>query len=299
MDTTHTPFLTANNIDLVIPTRRGVTFITKLFEEAAQNPDWMRHTFIIVVDTEDPDHYDQIKAWYRAAKEELPLPWLTLELAHPEAKGNVSRLRQQGLELGHNAHVYFQDDDDPLPKGLENRIRLMKEQDWDAVYGVTETTTSRGQLIERFPPIDPSGNYTFDPVFGSKLFPTYLHPSSALFRRTVFEKYPFFDGTQYHIAGNAAFFVRLLNGDAKVTALPDTVRRAVQHEDNVSEPIMPGWQRNDLAEDVRHWLKYVKDSAVAEFHEEIAQMLESGEITTFKEIDAIVEDAIDSGRFLP
>jgi hypothetical protein len=282
---------------MVIPTRRGVAFITRLFEEAAQTPEWSRHTFIVIVDTDQPDHYDNIKTWYRAAKEQLPLPWLTIEHAHPEAKGNVSRLRQQGVALGHNAFVYFQDDDDPLPKGLETRVNLMQDNDWDAIFGVTETTTERGQMIERFPPLDTTGNYMFDPLFGSRIFPTYLHPSSALFRRAVFERYPFYDGTHYHIAGNAAFFVRLLFGDARLHALPDTVRRAVQHDDNTSEPILPGWQRSELAQDIRHWIRHIPQADIAAFHTDIADMLENGEITTFKEIDALVEDAIDSGRF--
>ena len=299
MDLPHTPFLTKNNVDMVIPTRRGLPFIRKLFEEASQSPDWVRHCFIVVVDTEDPDEYNQIKTWYAAAKEEMPLPWLNIALADPEAKGNVPRVRQQGVDMGHNAFIYFQDDDDPLPKGIETRIKLMQDNDWDAAFGVTETTTDRGQLIERFPPIDASGNYMFDPIFGSRLFPTYLHPSSALFQRRIFENIPYYDGAHYHIAGNAAFFTRILNSDLSVVALPDTMRRAIQHEDNVSEPIMPGWQRTDLAEDIRNWMKYIKDSTVAEFHEEIAEMLIAGEITTFKEIDSLVEDAIGSGRFLP
>lgn len=288
--------LSANNVDMIVPTRRGAPFVIPLLEKAANNVDWIRHTFIIVFDFDTEDDLNKVKSWYRRAKKEMPMPWITLVMAEPESRGNVAALRHQGIQNGQNTFIYFQDDDDPLPRGIEKRINYMNETGFDAVYGVTETTTSRGQLIERFPPLDTGGNYIFDPILGSKIFPTYLHPACALFKRSLLEAHPYYDGTVYHISDAGAYLQRILFADAKVAALPDVVRRAVQHEDNGSEPIMPEHQRKLLVEDIRNWRKFVTSEEIAEFQDDLIDMLTNGEVTTFKEIDAWIEDQMESGR---
>ena len=287
------PIINPNGIDLVVPTRRDPEFAIELMKNAGENPFWQQHTMLFVFDQDTTEVEDDFRAWVRKAREDLPLPWVLTTTAEPEARQNLAALRQQGVGMGVNPFVYFQDDDDPLPSGMPRRIDLMQSQGWDAVYGAVETVTSRGQMIERFPGINGSGQFAYDPVAGSRWFPTYLHPLAALFKRSVFEAVPYFDGNAYKMCDNAAFFTRLLFSGAKVTALPDIVRRAVQHDDNISEPILNGWQRENLVHDMKVWRACITDPAVAEFQDDVAAQLQDGLLSTFKEIDALVEGKIE------
>jgi hypothetical protein len=294
----HAPTNNSTCVDFVIPTKRGHEWIIRILRHATKNnnPAWRRHRLCIVFDADLPDGVEALDRWVFENRDVSPLPEVVCALCRPEARGNRSALRQQGLEMGDHPFVYFQDDDDPLPGGVEPRIRLMQEQDWDAVMGVTETLTERGQLIERFPSLDAVGNYLFDPVDGARWFPTYIHPLSGLFRRTALEKSPYDDKHSYLVSDNGAFFLRFLFSGAKVFALPDVMRRAVQHADNDSEPIMQAWQRVDLAKDIRFWQTYVTDPDVKDFQLEVANMLEAGTITTFKEITSLVENQLEEAR---
>ena len=209
----------------------------------------------------------------------------------------VGVLRQFGLTLSQNPYVYFQDDDDPLPKGLETRIKLMRREPYDVIFGVTETRTARGQMIERFPTLDANGRPMYDLAEGIKLFPTYVHPCAALYRREALEKIKIDDGHDYNICGIGAFLTRFINEGSLVQALPDIMRIGQQNRDNMSEPILDQKQRLLLAEDIRVWQKYINDPVVRAFQEEIRQDLIRGEIITFRDITARVESRLEEDGF--
>ena len=282
-----------NAIDLIIPTRRPAAFGIELLQEAARSRDWMRHHFIFVFDADQQAAERRLKEWVQTHHSNMALPQVTTCFAPAASKGNLSALRQQGLNLGKNPFVYFQDDDDPLPTGLNRRVTLMQNEDWDAVYGVTETYSSRGLLIERFPTLDSHGNYLYNVARGMQLFPTYAHPLAALFRRRVFDATPYADGNRYTLADSGSFVTRLLTAKGKMTALPDRIRVARQHTDNVSAPIMDEAQATALAADIANWLPTLKDETILAFQQNIHDELLAGTITTFRDIDARIEEALE------
>lgn len=281
-------------IDVVIPTCRAAEFSIKLLQEAAEKAAiWQKHRFIFVFDHPAEEAEETFRDWVRD-HEHLPLPRVSTHTISPELSGNLAAIRQKGFDMGDSPFIYFQDDDDPLPCGIERRLKLMLTQPWEAVYGATETITTRGQLIERFPTMRHEHMFLYDVVEGTRWFPTYLHPLSALFRRSMIERFKYDDGTPYRIFENAAFVTRMLHGGARVVALADVMRRAVQHGDNLSDPIFSGAERADLVADIRQWQEFISDHRVRSFQEHVADLIEEGTISTFKEIDVLIEEKLDS-----
>lgn len=284
------------SVDLIIPTRRGLEALKALFAEASKSSEWLKHTFCLVFDATAQEDAAAFRDWL-SANDRMPFPRVRASFAPPQATGNLNLLRQFGLTLSNNPYVYFQDDDDPLPKGFDTRIRIMRREPYDAIFGVTETRTARGQMIERFPTLDASGRPLYDLVEGIKLFPTYVHPCAALYRREAIERIKVDDGHNYNIAGIGAFLSRLINSGAVIQALPDIIRIGQQNRDNMSEPILDQKQRLLLAEDISSWQKYITDPVVRQFQEGIRQDLIHGEIITFRDITARVESRLEEDGF--
>jgi len=280
------------SVDLIIPTRRGALALQKLFTEAAASPEWLKHTFCLVFDATAKDHAAEFHAWLTENKH-LRFPKIRASFAPPQATGNLNMLRAFGLTMSQNPYVYFQDDDDPLPQGFETRIKMMRQESYDAVFGVTETRTARGQMIERFPTLDAQGRPLYDFLQGVKLFPTYVHPCAALYRRNAVEKIKMDDGQRYNLCGIGAFLTQFLTMTTQIKVLPDIIRIGLQNRDNMSEPILDQQQRLLLAEDISSWQKYITDSEVRKFQEKIRQDLIHGDIITFRDITARVESRLE------
>ncbi len=277
-------------VDFIIVSNRGISKITTLFEEAARNPEkWMVHHFIVVYDTEEECH--ALKEWIAKYRDVLPLPKITPCLAAPKNRHNVSALRAQGVAQGINPYVYFQDDDDPLPEGLERRMQMMNARNIMAIYGVTKSVGPRGQTIEEFP-VRQLNTYAYEPVEATRLFPTYAHPLAALFNRELFKKVPIDDDNKYKCSSNNAFCVRLFASGLPVQFLPDIIRTVNHHAGN-GNGIFEKNEAKYLAADIQKWVKQVNDTAVAAFQEGIAEGLLKGSITTYREIDAQVEAMLE------
>lgn len=280
-------------IDIVILSKRGASAIKEVLKEASKDPKkWVRHQFIIVFSNTGDDAVQDLGSWYQNNREEIPLPNVVARQA-PDIPFNMNALRQYALKLGTSPYVYFQDDDDPLPQGIDLRIDMMNMQNWDAIFGVTETFNIHNQTVEIFPPVTPSGMYLYDPSVGNKLYPTYSHPCAALFRRSTLETVGIDDNQEYKIIGSSSFLTRLLHAGHKVSFLPDIVRRVRHHNDNSTGAILSEEDRLNLASDTRVWMQYIRDQNMKEFQENIANDLENGEITTYKEIDSLVESKLD------
>lgn len=282
------------SVDLIIPTRRGVLALQKLFGEAAASPEWLKHTFCLVFDATAKDQAAEFHAWL-TEHQHLRFPKIRASFAPPQATGNLNMLRAFGLSMSKNPYVYFQDDDDPLPQGIQTRIKIMRQENYDAIFGVTETRTARGQMIERFPTLDANGRPMYDFLQGVRLFPTYVHPCAALYRREAIEKVKLDDGHRYNICGIGAFLHQFLGADVRIKILPDIIRIGQQNRDNMSEPILDQQQRLLLAEDISSWQKYINDPEIRKFQEMIRQDLIHGEIITFRDITARVENRLEEG----
>ncbi|MFT7432425.1 MAG: hypothetical protein ACI9TY_000037 [Alphaproteobacteria bacterium] len=284
------PTARMDSIDFIIVSNRGTTKITQLFKEAAASPEkWMAHHFIVVYDTEEECR--DLKAWVAQSREFLPLPRITPCLAAPQNCKNVNALRAQGMEQGTNAYVYFQDDDDPLPEGLERRIKMMESSTWVAIYGITRNISARGQIIEEFPVLV-RDNFAYDPNEATRMFPTYAHPLAALFKRDLFKKVPICDENIYNCSGSNAFSVRLFASNLPVHFLPDLIRTVRDHAGN-SNGIFESGEAENLAADIQTWSSQLNDVAVETFQKEIAEALIEGTITTYREIDAQVETRLE------
>lgn len=286
------------SVDLIIPTRRGAPALQKLFTEAAQSTEWLKHTFCLVFDASAKDAAAEFHAWLTENKH-WRFPKIRASFAPPQATGNLNMLREFGLAMSQSPYVYFQDDDDPLPQGFETRIKMMRQENYDAIFGITETRTARGQMIERFPTLDANGRPLYDFLQGVRLFPTYVHPCAALYRREAVERVKMDDGHRYNFCGIGAFLTQLLNANAHVKVLPDIIRIGQQNRDNLSEPILDQQQRLLLAEDISSWQKYITDPDIRKFQEMVRQDLIHGEIITFRDITARVESRLEEeGHYL-
>ena len=297
MDTTVSA-LSRGMLDVVIVSRRGAQAVQKVLKEAAQKPEyWAQQHFIVVFDQLPTAEIDQLQKWYAENQKHLPLPHLSIYnvLGH---QGKLNYLRHQGLLAGENEFVYFQHDDDPLPEGINLRLELMEQRsDYAAVYGITETLNTRHQLVESFPPTTLDGQFLYDTLAAARWFPTYLHPLAAVFRRRVLRELPMDDGYTYTVSSDGAYLVRLQHAGYKLHILPDVVRRCIHHDDNNTDTIMPPEQCSGLAADILHWQKYLQDEDIKEFQQEIARQLQRGEISTFKEIDSMVEMHLEDMMF--
>ncbi len=285
-----------NNVDLIIPTRRGMPALIKLLTEAS-DPKWSGHTFCFVFDSYAEQVAEELRKWLNDHRDML-LPKVKACFAPANFAGNLNALRQIGLTQGENPFVYFQDDDDPLPQGLDVRLRMMQGDSYDAIFGVTETRTARGQMIEHFPSLDSNGQPLYDLVQGLRLFPTYAHPCAALYRRSVFDTTPIDDGISYTICGVGGFLARFMANGARITTLSDIIRIGCQSSDNMSIPILDQQARLLLAEDISLWQRYIESPEVRNFQEEIRQDLIHGDIITFRDITARVEAKLEEDMFL-
>ena len=287
-----------NNIDLVIPTRHDTSYVVRLLDEAAKDPRWVKHTFHFIFDANAQDSAYKMREWL-ADNRDRTLPKVEFFFAPPQATGRPNLLRQIGLNQGRNPFVYFQDDDDPLPENLNLcRDILSSAPDCGAVFGLTETYTPRGQLIERFPNVDTDGGNADQIITGMRIFPTYGHALSGLFRREVFQDNPLDDGQNYQMCGINAFILSLLESYDDIRAIPDVIRRIRQNQDNPRSPVFGENRRLLLAEDISLWLRYISSPRVRRFHEEIRKELMEGSISTYRDITARIEEALEEGGML-
>lgn len=289
------PSIRTDCIDFIIVSNRGLKTIENLFKEAALNPSkWMMHHFYVVYDTEQECKI--LKSWVEESREFMSLPKITPILAAPANIKNVTALRQQGLEQGNNPYVYFQDDDDPLPMGVDRRIKMMDSNNWVAIYGLTRSVGPRGQIIEEFPTLAQE-NFMYEPIEATKLFPTYTHPLSALFKRSLFAKCNLSDGHNYHSTGSNAFCVRLFASSLPIHFLPD-VMRTVRHHAGNNNGIFEKNEAQQLVQDIQTWQEHIKDADISKFQNEISQSIKNGRITTYREIDAQVEARMEGAHSL-
>lgn len=273
-------------LDFVIVSNRGISKITNLFKEAAKQPNtWARHNFIVVYETED--EAKALKKWAKEASETMTLPKITVCVAAPANKHNVSALRQQGLDQGINPYVYFGDDDDPLPRLLDKCMNELENSPAVAVYGRTKSMTARQHTVEEFPKLT-KGNFAFNPVEAMRYCPTYAHPLAAVFKRNVFKRVPIYDGRKYACTGSYSFATRLFHSGLSLKFVTDIIKEVIHHAGN-SNGIFEKGEAINLANDMSVWGGYVGDEKVKAFQNYVIESLRAGSITTYLELDAHTE----------
>lgn len=276
-------------IDFITPSRRGHLYYRRILQEAALDPQrWMRHHFIVVFDDDHEDNVQALLRWLDKARETMVLPRVSATNA---PMGRPDMLRQLGLTIGSNPYVYFQDDDDPLPLHLEERMAMMEHGHLDAVFGATETITERGVTVEQFPRIV-HGRFVSDVLAGQAMFPSYGHPLAALFTRKVLNRVPIYDGRHYHNGNALPFNVRFMNSGVIITSLPDICRRVRLHSDN-DTGILGTRAAIELASDIRSWRDHILNPIVARFQDIVADHLETGWVQTFREIATLVDEELE------
>ena len=285
------PILRATSIDFTLVVRDASKVIS-LLEATTTKPKWRRHTFVVVIDDNTDTALRPLQDWYRNNRQKLALPELRAKLCPPRAQGNMAALRQQAINLGENPFVFFQLEDDPLPEYPETLLRALDDLNADAIYGQTQTTFINGNLIEIFPTANAQGQFMYNPVAASRMFPVYLNPHSALFRRSVFDVLPFDDGQTYKRYDDCAFFTRLLFSGLSVASFPKVIKRTVRPKEDAGV-ITPNMAKA-LVHDGLMWLKYVNNPLAKAFQEQILGMLQREEITSFREIEARIEDHFDA-----
>jgi hypothetical protein len=282
--------LPQQGIDIVIVSRRGAAAVQKVIMDTQKNPlFWLKSNFIVVFD-ERPNEVEKLQKWHATMSEMEPFPRLTVMNIN-DKRGDLNYLRQQGIEQGRLPFVYFQDDDDDLPINVEIAIKLLNDTPYlHAVFGVTESINKHYQIVEQYPVISADGNFKVDPVEGTRWFATYPHPSAAVFRRKTFESFPYHTDELYRVCGNGAFLTKLLSSGGQIVFIPYVIRRALLHGHNMTPPVIDAETCNALALDIENWQQYVTSREVKSFQEKIIERLRNGEITSFKEIDAMVEE---------
>ncbi|MEC9291713.1 MAG: hypothetical protein VX730_04850 [Pseudomonadota bacterium] len=288
--TDQSPLTRTDLVDIVTPSRRGAAVYKDILVEAAQSPEkWIRHHFIVVFDTDTDHERLKLEHWLAHTREVLPLPRVTVLTATETERRNQNALRQKALEQGSNPYVYFQDDDDFLPLNLDHFLQAAEEeQELAAVYGVTETVNSKHHLIEQFPTLH-NNMFEVDAEEASRWFPTYAHPIAALFKRDMVEDIPIYkEGDPSFCTGASVFCLRLTESGKAFKFIPKVIRQVKLHEDN-DDGILTEILREEIARDIKDWLSEIRNEDIKGFHLEIAEALEKGWITTFREIAAMVE----------
>lgn len=276
-------------IDFITPSRRGHLYYRHILQEAALDPQrWMRHHFIVVFDDDHEDNVQALLRWLDKARETMVLPRVSATNA---PMGRPDMLRQLGVSIGSNPYVYFQDDDDPLPLHLDERMAMMEHGHLDAVFGATETVTERGIVVEQFPRIVNS-RFVSDVLAGQALFPSYGHPLAALYSREALDRVPIFDGCHYHNSNSMPFNVRFMNAPGIITVIENVCRRVRLHRDNDTGILHPS-AAAELAADIRRWRVHIVSAAVVAFQEMIAEYLETGWIQTYREIVTLVDEELE------
>lgn len=287
-----------NKIDFVIPTRHSTSFVVGLLEQASKDPWWSRHTFHFIYDAKAREGDYKLRTWLSENRNKL-LPVVQTYYAPPQATCRPNLLRQMGLNRGENPYVYFQDDDDPLPINLDRCLDVLEAHaDCPAVFGLTETYTPRGQFIERFPTIDAGQEEAQHLVEGLRIFPTYCDALSALFRRSAFSDVALDDGQNYQMCGINAFILALLETYQDICAVPHVIRRESQNPENPVSPVFDERRRLLLAEDINLWLRYVSTPKVRRFHNFVRQSLIAGDVSSYRDITALVEQALEDDNLL-
>lgn len=282
--------------DVVISLTDQANF-QRLLNKAAENPQWLRHSFIVVLDKISEEVEKKLQEWYYDTRVKHPMPDVTFIRARGDIEGRITMQYKSALVAGDNPFVYFQDEKDNLPINIDKSIyHLYYNKNIDVVIGKCETFLQDGTPVEVFPMTNIKGEFLYDCHDAMMLFPSYAHPLSSVIRKSLFNKIDYSDDSEdFNEFAFYDFALRAMQDDnVGIEYMPYTIKISTRCKQYAVA--MGPLLRQRLVSDAKLWIKNLPVGNNKEFQIDIIKMLECGEITTFKEIDARVEDYMDSHK---
>lgn len=282
--------------DILLPINNYKRFV-HLLTKASENPQWLRHSFVVITNGISAQDEKAMQDWYYENRVKKPMPNVSIIKARDDAKGNISSLYMAAMVAGDNPFVYFQDEKDELPVNIDKSIYyLVKNPQTDILIGKCETFLEDGTPIEVFPMSNIKGQFLYSCEEATKLFPSYLHPLSSVMRKEVFNKISYSDASKKLTEfAYYSFALRALEQeDVKVEYVSYTIKISTRQREHAIT--MGPKMRQRLVKSIKIWVEDLPEGPEKEFQVEIMHLMERGEITTFKEIDARIEDYLDSKK---
>lgn len=265
----------------------------KILTTQAMQPKWLRHKFIAILKMSESEQ-ETLKSWYYDQRLEHAMPEVTMLKAKADLQDKMPALHNMGILAANNPYIYIHFEKDDLPVNIDRAIyEMYYDPEIMACFGRTETFLENGTPLEHFPMVNPKGEFLYDCKKATKLFPSHIDPLATVFRRSLFEKVPYWD-VEYQFKEFAYynFVLRVLNHpNVEVEFVEYTIKKA-KRKQHLAGNISSGMLAR-LIHDIRLWLPEFPESEYKEFQQEILSLLENNEILTFKEIDARIEDYLD------
>lgn len=280
--------------DIVLPVRDYKKCI-KILDKASDSSQWLRHTFIVMLDGVNIEDEKALQNWYYETRVKKPMPEVVITQVRSDLVGNKTAIYQSAILIGDNPYIYFQNEKDRLPVNIDKTINfLYKNKDVDMCVAKCETYLEDKTPIETFPMTDIHNNFLYDCQKATLLFPSYLHPLSAVFRKTIFKKIPYWDSAKNFSEYAYYYFILrcIYSQNVKIEYMPYTIKISLRDKEHAI--IMGPKTRQKLVNDIKLWAVEMPDDEFKDFQLDILHLLETGSITTFKEIDARIEDYLDS-----
>jgi hypothetical protein len=269
----------------------------KLLEKAAESSQWLRHTFIVMLDGLSEEDEKSLQNWYYDIRVKKPMPEVVISQVRSDLRGNKTAIYNSAILIGDNPYVYFQSEKDSLPVNIDKTINfLYKKKDVDICVAKCETFLEDKTPIETFPVTDINNNFLYDCQEATLLFPSYLHPLSSVMRKSLFKKIPYWDpAKQFSEYAYYYFILRCIySKNVNIKYMPYTIKISIRGKENAI--VMGPLTRQKLVNDIKMWTVELPDDEYKDFQLDILHMLETGAITTFKEIDARVEDHLEYSK---
>ncbi|MCP4355688.1 MAG: hypothetical protein GY793_08700 [Proteobacteria bacterium] len=281
--------------DIITVVSNYKDFVDMLSKQGSRT-QWLRHNIIAILNMSDQDA-QSLESWYYDARVNHPMPEVTMIKAKKDHKGDLSAMHNAGILAGHNPFIYIHNENDDLPSNIDKTIfKLYNDKNLQACFARTETFLDNRTPLEKFPLLNPDGEFKYDCLEATKLFPSYIDPLSAIFKRSIFDKIPYWD-MEFQFKGFAYyhFILKLLeNTSYKVEFLPYTIKIAKRK--NISAGNISAGLRNNLVHDIKLWLPEHPEDKYKDFQQDILHLIEEGQIITFKEIDARIEDYLEQQK---
>lgn len=280
--------------DVILPISNHKRFMY-LLNKAAESSQWLRHTFIVILDGVSVEDEKQLQDWYYETRVQRALPEVVISKARSDLSGNITAIYNSGILMGDNPFVYFQDEKDELPVNIDKSINyLYKNKDVDMCVAKCETFLEDRTPIEVFPVTSLKGDFLYSCEEATKLFPSYLHPLSSVIRKDLFKKIQYWDPAKAFSEFSYYYFILrcFYLKNVKIKFMPYTIKISNRKKEHAV--VMGPLTRQKLVNDIRLWSAELPDDEYKEFQLEIMHLLETGAIITFKEIDARIEDYLDT-----
>lgn len=278
--------------DVLLPIKNYKRFIY-LLTKATESPKWLRHAFIVMTYEMSDEDLKVMTDWYYQERVKKTMPEVVFIPARGDVK-ELTKLYSLLLLAADNPFVYLQHENDELPVNIDKAIHfLYNNPNVDIAMGKCETFIDSKTPIEVFPLTTIKGEFIYDSKIAMKLFPSYFHPLASVIRKSVFDKVAYYDKEKEFKAFAYYYFILrcIEQKNVNIEYVPYTLKISNRKKENAIT--MSNNVRKMLIHDISLWVDEFADSEFKTFQKDILKLLQDGSITTFKEIDARIEEYID------